>query len=622
MKNVSTKIGYMVIGSLLTLIGYHFENKETIMKKLFQYITTFTFTLFVIITVATAQTPQDVETTVLDSTVILTMDTGSQGSGFFIAPDLIVTSYSLIKGTSSGAVSHEKNYPIIGIAAANEYDDLVILKVSGAQGRPFLIGDSDLVKEGDTVSIVRPLEPSLISSIVTETTISEIRNSLFTYEFLIDTPDSLARGGEPVLNDKGKVIGVFQRTDPDKDNLNQNFYAIVASENLNSLIIEATGDSQKFPRPLSADGVSGTHLTWGPDYYEFTLWNHRNETLYDPQCVVIFRDEKGEVICADPVEWGGMMFAGSGARVSRNFFSNPKPGHFKGYFYDPASKPDSPGDYFTVSLVGPRVKQIMHSYEIRIIDLTIDTRFPSQKESLKGFTGDGLTWFELSKYSQVDGIEQFQFPRGANKKDEDSPKEVGFSYSVQNNLSTDFTNVRLTLVFYDKEGIPIDQWEINNAVDILAKQTVKVKGHVSRSTKQLAKSVEPRIVPFPFKPIIHKKPKILSSTSRRTDPPATTHDKDLLPRLMGILEDLSLDSRKLKFIEDNPHLLPDSLSLGELNSILNLFTLDSDKLKVTKIFVSRLQHNYSDREFERFKDHYTLDSDKLEAIHLILEDSN
>ncbi len=474
------------------------------MKKLFQYITIFVFTLFVTITVTTA----------LGSTVVLTMDSGSQGSGFFIAPDLIATSYSVIKGTSRGYASetppHEKNYPIVGIAAADEYDDLVILKVSGAQRTPLPIGDSALVKKGDTISIVHPLEPTdnlpMISAIEIETTVREIRESPFIFEgkrtvdeFLINTPNVLARGGEPVLNDKGKVIGVFKRTDPDEENFKQNIRAVVASENLNQLMDNMrTKDSQTFPRPLSADGVSGTHLTWGPGYYEFTLWNHRDETLYDPQCVIIFKDENGEVICADPFTWGGLMFAGGGARVSRNFFSSADDDS-REYFYDPTSKPYPPGHYFTESLVGPRVKEIVYSYEVRIIDLAIDTRYPSRNNSLIGFTGSGLTWFEMSKFSQVDGIEHFGGPLGrSNRKFEDSPQEVGFSYSVQNNLSTDITNVRLTLVFYDKEGVPIDQWDINNAVDILAKQTLKAKGRVSRSTKQLTKSVEPRIFPYPF----------------------------------------------------------------------------------------------------------------------------
>ena len=469
------------------------------MKKVFQHITIFAFTLFFTINVVTAQTPQDVANKALHSTVVLTMDNGNKGSGFFVAPDLIVTLYSVIKGASSG-YAHEKNYPIVGIAAAMEYSDLVILKVSGVHGKSLSIGDSDLVKKGDRISIFHPNKNPAISILTITTTIHEIRKSQFINEFLINARASSGLGGEPVLNNEGEVIGIFKRTDPDEDNFKQNIKTVIASENLNQLIdTMRTKESQKFPRPLSADGVTGTHLTWGPDYYELTLWNHRDETLFYPQYVVIFKDEKGEVICADPVEWGGIMFAGCGKRVSRNFFSNPKPGHFKGYFYDPASKPDSPGDSFIVSLVGPSVKQIMHNYEVRVIDLRIDTRFPSQKESLKGFTGNGLTWFELSKYPQVDGIEEHVV---SIIKGEDSPKEVGFSYSVQNNLSTDITNVRLTLVFYDKEGVPIDQWAINNAVNILAKQTLKVKGSVSRSTKQLTKSVEPRIVPFPFKTML------------------------------------------------------------------------------------------------------------------------
>ena len=139
----------------------------------------------------------------------------------------------------------------------------------------------------------------------------------------------------------------------------------------------------------------------------------------------------------------------------------------------------------------------MHNYEIRVLHFTIDTLYPNQKNSLEGFTGNGLTWFELSKYSQVDGIEKFS-AGWPNREDEDSPKEVGFSYSVQNNLYKDVKNVQFYLVFYDKEGIPIDSWDINEAMNIEARKTFKVKGRVSRSTKQLTKSVKPRIVPYPF----------------------------------------------------------------------------------------------------------------------------
>ena len=78
------------------------------------------------------------------------------------------------------------------------------------------------------------------------------------------------------------------------------------------------------------------------------------------------------------------------------------------------------------------------------------------------------------------------------------------------------------------------------------------------------------------------------------------HDQDQLSRLMEGLKERSLESRKLRFIEENPDQLPDNLSLDDLNSILDLFPLESRRLKVTKIFVSRVQDNYSEREFDRF----------------------
>ena len=97
----------------------------------------------------------------------------------------------------------------------------------------------------------------------------------------------------------------------------------------------------------------------------------------------------------------------------------------------------------------------------------------------------------------------------------------------------------------------------------------------------------------------------------------TPHDQDQLSRLMGDLKERSLESRKLRFIKENPDQLPDHLSLDDLNSILDLFSLESRKLRVTKIFAARVQDNYSEREYERFKNQFSLESRKLEAIKLI-----
>ena len=141
--------------------------------------------------------------------------------------------------------------------------------------------------------------------------------------FLVDIENIPQYSGGPVLNHKGEAIGIFKGLTRDADNSNKNLKAVVHSKYLMSLQAKmAKEDQDRFLKPLSMKGVSGTHLTWGDNYYEFTLFNHRNDTINGLNCLIIFKDEKGEIICVDPFVWGGFMFAGDGGRVSRDFFSN------------------------------------------------------------------------------------------------------------------------------------------------------------------------------------------------------------------------------------------------------------------------------------------------------------
>lgn len=147
------------------------------MKKALLITTTLGLTLFLSLTVANAQTPQEIAKTARVSTVSLTMDNSSYGSsygsGFFVTPDQIATSYHVIEGASSGHVSpvlQKEEYPIVGITAIDVENDLVILKVLGAQGRPLSIGDSGTVKILDTIYVVG--NPNEIEGTVTTSVIS------------------------------------------------------------------------------------------------------------------------------------------------------------------------------------------------------------------------------------------------------------------------------------------------------------------------------------------------------------------------------------------------------------------------------------------------------------------
>ena len=77
----------------------------------------------------------------------------SSGSGFFVKENLIATNIHCIVGTTSVSArlfDCNMDYIIVGIAAYDAKNDLVILAVEG-QGRPLPIGNSDLVVKGEAV---------------------------------------------------------------------------------------------------------------------------------------------------------------------------------------------------------------------------------------------------------------------------------------------------------------------------------------------------------------------------------------------------------------------------------------------------------------------------------------
>ena len=108
-----------------------------------------------------ALTVPEIAEIALDSTVYLRVkkpenQVGS-ASGFVIGEGLIVTSYHVIEDMLTGSTARLVNsaliYPIEAIVAADKAHDLVILKSSGISAPPLLLGDSDIVRIGDTVYV-------------------------------------------------------------------------------------------------------------------------------------------------------------------------------------------------------------------------------------------------------------------------------------------------------------------------------------------------------------------------------------------------------------------------------------------------------------------------------------
>jgi Trypsin-like peptidase domain len=159
-------------------------------------------------------TPREIAQQTLPSTVLLVMgnrDTEEvkSGSGFFVAEDVVVTNFHVIKQTTEGYAKiygQEKIYEILGIVGTDEKNDLALLKIKGIKGKALKLNADDSAAIGDEVFAVG--NPKGLEGTFSQGIVSSIRK---TGKFdLLQITASISSGssGGAVLNDKGEVIGV------------------------------------------------------------------------------------------------------------------------------------------------------------------------------------------------------------------------------------------------------------------------------------------------------------------------------------------------------------------------------------------------------------------------------
>jgi S1-C subfamily serine protease len=145
------------------------------------------------------------------------------GSGFvFDAEGHIITNYHVVEGVTDLEVDFQSGYKVRGNVIATDIDsDLAVIKVDApaSQLHPLTLGDSDLVKVGQTVvAIGNPfgLDGTMTVGIVSSKgrTLESFRQSAsgsyFTAGGIIQTDAAINPGnsGGPLLNLQGEVIGV------------------------------------------------------------------------------------------------------------------------------------------------------------------------------------------------------------------------------------------------------------------------------------------------------------------------------------------------------------------------------------------------------------------------------
>ena len=134
----------------------------------------------------------------------------SSGSGFFVDTDKIATNIHVIDGPGpvfAKLMDKETIWEVVGVIAFDVEYDLIVLKLSG-EGTPLPLGNSDVVQRGEPVVAVGYPGGKYK---VTTGNVHGIRNS----DKLLGTTAEISNGnsGGPLLNDKGKVIGINTRSE-------------------------------------------------------------------------------------------------------------------------------------------------------------------------------------------------------------------------------------------------------------------------------------------------------------------------------------------------------------------------------------------------------------------------
>lgn len=168
----------------------------------------------------------------MPSVVLIVSNNGnyaSQGSGFFIKPGVVITNFHVVDDLNGEievefwSGSESKHFGIAEVVAYDEDSDLAILDVPAARNIGVqtlsLINENETVEIGETVyalgnpeGLERTFSPGIVSA--------QIRSSDKLARVQISAPISHGSSGGPIINSKGKVIGVAVSTMEEGQNLN------------------------------------------------------------------------------------------------------------------------------------------------------------------------------------------------------------------------------------------------------------------------------------------------------------------------------------------------------------------------------------------------------------------
>jgi hypothetical protein len=291
---------------------------------------------FLVSSLAHSQTVRQIAQKTFPSVVLLVMeDTNGQvismGSGFFARDGVVVTNHHVLKKARGGyarIVGQNRKYDIRGMVGINSKMDLALLSIKGAKAPSLKLGKSSEVVVGDEVYAVG--NPLGLEGTFSRGIVSGIRQIGEETLFQITAPISPGSSGGPILDTRGKVIGVAVATFQRGQNLNfaipVYYLSLLLSDTKPTKPLSAAARPRKAKSILhrlggrSIEGVQGGKLIWSYPFnrsgqYSFSLRNRLRNPVKDLYCSVVFYDLNRDPIDVDFVKYKNFIPAGLARRV-------------------------------------------------------------------------------------------------------------------------------------------------------------------------------------------------------------------------------------------------------------------------------------------------------------------
>jgi tetratricopeptide (TPR) repeat protein len=143
---------------------------------------------------------------------ILTFDINraplSQGSGFIVAKNRVVTNYHVVAGSTAASVIFDDGSIVVVamVVAASGPKDLVIVDAETGNRPPLALGNELRLKVGETIYAIGA--PKGLSTSLSNGLVSAFRQDEGQFLIQITAPIAPGSSGGPLLNSQGEVVGV------------------------------------------------------------------------------------------------------------------------------------------------------------------------------------------------------------------------------------------------------------------------------------------------------------------------------------------------------------------------------------------------------------------------------